>query len=250
MDITYQNIYFKYARQNVLQNLNGRLQSGLFYALVGPNGSGKSTFLKCLSGLLKPCKGQITLDDLNLNAYSARRLAQRLAYVPQMFEPVYPTDVYHTILLGRKPHLAWQPGQSDKAIVEAILNDFRLTNLATKAINHLSGGEQQRVHIARAIAQQPKVLLLDEPTSKLDLKYQLELMQLLKQITARNITIVIAIHDLNLALRFADQFVLLRKGQILAQGGQGVLSEENLSLLYDVAIKKITYNKHSYILPV
>jgi iron complex transport system ATP-binding protein len=249
MDIEVNNISFGYSDSLILHNLECRFESGGFYAVIGPNGSGKSTFVRLLSRLLIPDSGQISLNGQKLKNYSRRFLARHVGYVPQSGESAGTATVFDTILLGRKPHLNWGPGRKDIRLTEEIIHEFSLEHLALRLTSELSGGELQRVHIARALVQQPDVLILDEPTSSLDLKHQIEVMKLLKSISQKKITVIVAIHDLNLALRYAQQFVLLKNGRIISMGDETIISEQNLKTLYDVDVQKIKSGGQSYILP-
>ncbi|MFW6352540.1 MAG: ABC transporter ATP-binding protein, partial [Bacteroidota bacterium] len=224
-------------------------ESGGFYAVIGPNGSGKSKFIRLLNRLLKPDSGQIYLDGQQLKNYSRRYLAQHVGYVPQSGGSSGTSTVFDTVLLGRKPYLSWGPGRKDHEITEEIIHELSLQHLALRLTSELIGGELQRVHIARALVQQPDVLILDEPTSSLDLKHQIEVMKLLKNISGKKITVIVAIHDLNLALRYAMQFLLLKDGRIISMGNESVISEQNLKTLYDVDIQRIDRSGQSYILP-
>ena len=249
MSIEYNKIRFSYNGRDVLKNLSGTFQKGKFSAVVGPNGSGKSTFLKCLDRLLKPKEGSILIDGKSLDQYPGRDLAKKIGFVQQSAQSVFANTVFNTVLLGRKPYMNWRPGSNDEKITEDILKEFHLESLAMRSIDEISGGERQRVYIARAMAQQPEILLLDEPTSNLDIKYQFEIMELLKKVCRKEVTVVIAIHDLNLAIRYADQFILLKDGKILAMGNRDIITETNLERLYSIKFQKITTRNTMYIIP-
>jgi len=250
MDIEVKRIEFAYSQdRNVINSLSCRFLSGNFYAIIGPNGSGKSTFIKLLNGLLQPTAGEILLDTKALKQYHRRELARHVGYVPQSGGYNGLSTVYDTILLGRRPHVNWAPGRNDREKTAQIIEEFSLDHLALRYTNELSGGELQRVNIARALVQEPEILILDEPTSSLDLKHQIEVMKLLKTISKRDITVIIAIHDLNLAMRYAGCFLLLKEGNLISFGGEKVVSEENLSRLYDVKINIIENNGRKYVLP-
>lgn len=249
MDLEVKNVSFGYSKEMILHQLDCRFESGGFYAVIGPNGSGKSTFIRLLNRLLIPDSGQIYLNGQKLKSYSRRYLARHVGYVPQSGGSSGTATVFDTVLLGRKPHLNWGPGRNDLELTEKIIHEFSLEHLALRLTSELSGGELQRVHIARALVQQPDVLILDEPTSSLDLKHQIEVMKLLKNISQKQITVIVAIHDLNLALRYAERFVLLKDGRIISIGDESVISEQNLKILYDVNIQKINSSGQSYIFP-
>jgi iron complex transport system ATP-binding protein len=155
MSIDYSHISFSYNGRDVLKNLTGTFSKGKLNAIVGPNGSGKSTFLKCLDRIVKPKEGTLLIDGKSLSQIPSKELARKIGYVQQSAQPVFADTVYNTIMLGRKPHINWRPGLKDKKITEEMLHEFHLEPLALRPINKLSGGEQQRVYIARAMAQQP-----------------------------------------------------------------------------------------------
>lgn len=249
MDINIENLTFGYNREEVLKDISCQFRAGLFYAIIGPNGSGKSTFIRLLNRLLKPRNGVVFVGDVLLENYSRRELARMMGYVPQSGNGQGTATVFDAVLLGRRPHLSWSPGREDLEKTEQILLDFSLEHLALRLTSELSGGELQRVNIARALVQEPRILVLDEPTSSLDLKHQIEVMKLLRDISHQGITVIIAIHDLNLALRYADNFVLLKNGEIISMGGQEVITEENLKTLYDVKISKVTRGEQVYVFP-
>ncbi len=249
MDIHVDKLKFGYNQEEVLKEISCQFTAGKFYAVIGPNGSGKSTFIRLLNRLLKPRGGVVFLGDMSLDKYPRRHLARLIGYVPQWAQSQGPVTVYDAIMLGRRPHLTWAPGRRDHEKVEQVICDFSLEHLALRYTNELSGGEFQRVNIARALVQEPEILVLDEPTSSLDLKHQIEVMELLRDISHRNITVIIAIHDLNLAFRYADSFLLLKNGNIISMGGQEVITEENLEALYEVKIRKIRDGKDIYVLP-
>ncbi len=249
MSIDYSQISFSYNGKNVLTNITGTFQKGDFNAVVGPNGSGKSTFLKCLDRILKPKEGAILIDGKPLDQYPGAELAMKIGYVQQSAQPVFANTVFNTVLLGRKPYIQWRPGLKDKKITEEVLKEFHLESLALRSIDELSGGEKQRVYIARAMAQQPSVLLLDEPTSNLDIKFQFDIMELLKEVCKKDVTVIVAIHDLNLAIRYADRFILLKEGEILAIGNHDIITETNLEKLYNMKVSKITARNGTYIIP-
>src|SRR5687767_3722194 len=204
-----------------LRNLTVNIARGSLTGLLGPNGCGKTTLLKLLSGVLAPVQGAVTLDGHALAAMPRRAVARRIAVVPQETHPAFDFTVMEMVLMGRHPHLgAFQlEGPDDLAIARESLIATGTAHLAARAYMTLSGGEKQRVVIASALAQKPKVLLLDEPTASLDLGYQLEIASLLKQLNReRGVTMVLATHDLNLASSVCDTLVLVRDGEVLMQG--------------------------------
>ncbi|PRY93831.1 iron complex transport system ATP-binding protein [Marinilabilia salmonicolor] len=250
MVIEVKKVSFGYSTEKVLHDVDCVFEGGGFYAVIGPNGSGKSTMIRLLNRLLIPDTGTVQVNGRSVQDYPRRFLAQHIGYVPQSGGSSANATVFDTILLGRKPHIKWAPGKSDFKKTVNIIRDFSLEHLTLRLTGELSGGELQRVHIARALVQEPDVLILDEPTSSLDLSHQIEVMKMLKEVSTKGITVIVAIHDLNLALRYANQFLLLRDGSIIAMGDERVISEQNLRALYDVEVQKVDVDGQSYILPL
>ncbi|MBI4886758.1 MAG: ABC transporter ATP-binding protein [Acidobacteria bacterium] len=221
-----------------LAGLSLAIRRGSLTGLLGPNGCGKTTLLKLLAGVLQPARGVITLDGAAIAAMSRRQLARRLALVPQETHPAFDYSALEMVLMGRHPHLgAFRlEGPDDYSIAYDALAATGTGHLAQRPYMTLSGGEKQRVVIASALAQQPDVLLLDEPTASLDLGYQLEVAGLLARLNReRGVTMVLATHDLNLAASLCDALVLMRDGRVLAQGAtRDVLTGAHVRQLYNV----------------
>src|SRR5690554_5359516 len=211
-----------------------------FQAVDGIRDADVTGVQTCALPIYQPQQGEIRLMDRALGDYAHKELARTLAYVAQSSQAIFPMDVYSTVMLGRKPHVSWRPGRADHQKVRTVIADMGLTDKMLTLLGELSGGEQQRVQVARALAQEPAVLLLDEPTANLDLKYQKEVMQLLRRVVEQGITVAAVLHDVNLALRYADHFILMKQGAILAQGGPAVLTEKNLALLYETPLTRLT----------
>ncbi len=247
--IEIRNISFRYSVNPVLKEVSSHIYAGDFVALVGPNGSGKSTLIRCINGILKPQEGAILIDGRPVNDYSPNALARKVAYVPQSIRRYQSTTVFDTVLMGRKPYISWKPASTDLEISADILRRLNLGHLSMKRTNELSGGQQQTVMIARALAQEPKILLLDEPTANLDIKHQLEVLELLQTLSGKGICVLIAIHDINLAVRYASHIMMLKEGSIFAYGNREVVTEQNIERLYDVEVEIIHRNNHLYIVP-
>lgn len=215
----------------IVHSLSLRIPRGSITALVGPNGCGKSTLLRGLSRLLRPVTGTVHLEGHNIHRMKAKDLAQQLGILPQ--SPVAPEGltVHELVAQGRYPHQNWfqQWRQEDERIVQEALEITNLTMFVDRPVDTLSGGQRQRAWIAMALAQQTEVLLLDEPTTYLDLAYQMDVLDLLDDLNAEGRTIVMVLHDLNQAARYADLMVALRGGQIVAQGAPvDVMTPENI----------------------
>jgi iron complex transport system ATP-binding protein len=222
----------------VLDGVSLKVERGASVALLGPNGAGKTTLLKLLAGMLQPRGGQVTLDGRPVSALTRREIARRLAVVPQETRTPFDFTVIEMVLMGRYPHLgAFElEGARDLAIAREALAATGTTAFESRAFSTLSGGEKQRVVIAGALAQSAEVLLLDEPTAALDLRYQFEIITLLRRLNAeRGTTVIVSTHDLNLAAALCDRMVLLRGGRIMAQGATGeVLTPEHVRALYEI----------------
>ena len=221
-----------------LSDVSLTIQPGSLTGLLGPNGCGKTTLLKLLAGVLRPRSGAITLGGRAIDGIARRELARHIAVVPQETHPAFDYSVLEMVLMGRHPHLgAFQlEGPEDIAIARDSLSATGTAHLAERAYMTLSGGEEQRVVIAGALAQAPNVLLLDEPTASLDLAYQMEIAALLHRLNRdRGVSMVLATHDLNLAASLCDSLVLVRSGRVLAHGPtRDVLTATMIRQLYDV----------------
>jgi iron complex transport system ATP-binding protein len=232
--LSVQGIHFRYNSSEVLRDVSFDLRPGTILGLLGTNGAGKSTLLKCLNRILRPHRGTVLLDDTEILRLNRNEIAKRMAYVPQRYEQEALT-VFDAVLLGRKPHIKWGPTRQDLMIVQGVLDVMGLAEHALRPVKTLSGGQAQKVVLARSFAQEPDVLLLDEPTSNLDVRNQLEVMGLIREaVHKRSVCAVIAIHDLNLALRFADAVLFLREGQAYALQSTQSVSPEVIQEVYGV----------------
>lgn len=220
MKIRVHGVTLVYSSHIALNDVNLEIQEGEILALIGPNGAGKSTLLRAISGALRLQKGAIYLDFQNVRNFSARERARKLAMVEQNVHPNFDLTVRELVELGRGPHLGRLDGfrPIDQKAVDQALIIAKLKDLAHRRWSELSGGERRRALLAMAFAQEPQVLLLDEPTAHLDVAYQLDLMQLITSFAEQGVTVIMALHDLNLASAFAHRLALLHRGQLLACG--------------------------------
>src|SRR5579859_593830 len=235
------NVSFGYQARPLLYDVSLSVNAGEMVGLLGPNGSGKSTLLRLLSGVLTPQHGQVCLQSRDLRQWGRRGAAQRIAVVPQELHMPYAFTVEHMVNLGRTPFVASFFGtrsKQDELVVHDAMLAAGIDELAHRIFNELSGGERQRVMIAMALAQQPLVLLLDEPTAHLDIKYQIETLELVQQLNReRGVTIVAAIHDLNLAARYFPRLLLFQRGIVADAGPAEVLEPGLLSRVYGVEVQ-------------
>jgi len=236
MKLVIRGVSFSYGSINALEDISMDVEDGEVVSLVGPNGSGKSTLLKCINKILKPRTGAILMAERDVKTLRLKELARLLGYVSQSATHAFSSTVFDAVLLGRRPHVSWGVAVRDKEIVSRILVMVGIEGLAMRQFNELSGGERQKVLIARALAQEPQLLLLDEPTSNLDLRHQLEVLGLVSKAAKESgISVVMAIHDLNLASRFSDRLVFLKEGRVYAFGEpQQVLTSDIIRAVYGV----------------
>jgi len=238
-----------YGESEVLKKLNLEFKRCFVYAVLGPNGSGKSTLLRAIDRILKPVKGTIYIDGEDIKKLSAREIAKKIAYLPQSSNSTPYSTVFDVILLGRKPHISFEPTQRDLEVVEKIIEHFGLKEFAFRKINELSGGEVQKVLIARALAQEPQVLLLDEPVNHLDPKNQIEILQILKTLTGNlNLATIIVLHDLNLSIQFADYFIFMKNGEIYFMGDSTIIEPSLIKSVYDISVKIIEFDGRKFVI--
>lgn len=229
-----QNVRFAYGRHEVLRGVSFEAQSGECVGILGNNGAGKSTLITCINRIRTPNAGSILLDGKSVAEMSRNELARSIAYVAQKNEMSHST-VYDCVLLGRKPYIKWAVSTEDLTICDSVISLFGLKELELRQLEELSGGEVQKVMLARALVQEPRVLLLDEPTSNLDPKNQYEMLSLVRSIAREHgVTVLIVIHDLNLALRFCDSFLFLKDGVNYLHGGLEHVTSEVISEIYGV----------------
>ncbi len=239
--IRIENLSFSYSgNKNTIENVNLAIEEGKVKGILGTNGAGKSTMVKCINGMLKG-KGEITIDDIPFANIHRKELAKKIAYVPQSEEATHGM-VFDTVLLGRMPYMKWDMTEEDKNVVMEALEKLNIAKFATRYMDELSGGERQKVLLARALVQKPRFLLLDEPTSNLDPKNQQEILKLVKSICEEeNIGIVVVLHDLNLALKYCDDFLFLRDGKVVAGGDMGIFTSETIKDVYNIDVEIIEH---------
>ncbi|MTI69576.1 MAG: ABC transporter ATP-binding protein [Firmicutes bacterium] len=254
--VEIKDLNFGYGETLNLKDVSFSIKKGDFVSIIGPNGSGKSTLLKNIASILRPKDGLIKIDNKDIENYNSKDLAKKMALVPQNTNIAYDFSVFDVVLMGRSPYLSRFQRERDidyKKTKEAL----RLTDtlhLSERNINYISGGERQRVIVARALAQDTDILLLDEPTSHLDINHQIEILSLLKKLNKeKDMTIILVLHDLNLASRFSDKIVLVNEGTILAKGiPEEVITYKNLEKVYnlDMVISTNVYTASPYIIPL
>ena len=252
--IKAKNLGFSYGRQAILKDISFDIESGDFIAIAGPNGSGKSTLIKLLCGLLKADGGSVQIDSRNIKRYSEKKLAKKIAVVHQEFVPGFDFTVAETVAMARTVYMGTLGFESDedKAFIDEALRLTDTLEFASRPINQLSGGERQRVFIARAIAQDTDILLLDEPTSFLDLKHQVGIYDLLKKMQKeKGKTIICVTHDINLPNRYCEQSLLLGADQQWEFGNtEEVFSSESIERFFGVKTFAGAIREKKFFLPL
>ncbi len=238
--LSVSNVFFSYSDNPVLKNINFELQRGEFTGIIGPNGAGKSTLIRLAAALLENYQGLIRISGQDIKNLNRRELALKTSYVPQNIEPNFPFSVKEIIRMGRYPHqngLFAEDANADEAVRMAIEN-MDLSTLQNRSFNTLSGGEKQRAVIASALAQESDLLLLDEPTTALDLRHQQLILSKLKHLTLAGAkTTLLVTHDINLAAQFCDRIILMDHGEIIADGTpKEVLNFELIQQVYGVIV--------------
>ncbi len=254
--LTIDGIDCSYGSVDVLKDVDFEVKSGEFLGILGPNGSGKTTLLKSISRVLQPHKGTILIDEKNIYGMKSVDVAKQLAVVPQSTPVTFDFTSLEVVLMGRNPHLPRfkMESKEDLAIAKNSMKLTRTWEFADRPVTELSGGERQRVIIARALTQEPKILLLDEPTTHLDISNQLEIMDLIKNLCeTKNLLIAAVFHDFNLAARYCDSIILLKEGKIVAVGkSEKTLTSENIRKVFsvDTIVKRHPVTGFFHVIPI
>jgi len=239
MVLDISSLSFNFGSKNILADINISIKDNGIVGIIGPNGSGKSTLLKCIYRVLKPKTGTIFIDGKNINDYQFKETAKKMAVVAQHNDTHFDFNVLEMVLIGRSPHKKFMERDSaeDIELAYKALEQVNMKDFADRNFSSLSGGEKQRIILARALVQNTDCLILDEPTNHLDIKHQLHFMSLAKDL---KITVISAIHDLNIAAMYCNKIYALKEGQIIASGSVNeVITEEVIKTLYDVEAKII-----------
>lgn len=252
MEIVVSKVTKKYGDVPALSEVSFEVNPREILALVGPNGSGKSTLIKTMATIYNPTSGKITFDGEDIFTADPVDLASKVGYVPQHFTYTLYSSVFETVLLGRRRHIRWSVSAEELTRVQQALDTLEIGHLAEKNMDQLSGGERQKVFIARALAQDPALYLFDEPTSALDIRHQIDVMETMREVTREhNAAMIIAVHDLNLAYRYADAVVILDQGKRVGYGKPPeVLTPECIDRVYGVTACMVENEYGKFILPV
>lgn len=249
------NLLFKYGTDPVIKGMNLTIDSPQLIGIIGANGCGKTTLLKNISGYLKPTQGCVTIAQKEVQKMSIRERAQNIGFVPQQPPSDFAFTCYDLIMMGRTPHLKrlQKEGAVDHAIVQEAMALTYTSHLQDRLATELSGGERQRIYIARALAQKPRILLLDEPIAHLDIKYQVEILTLLKNLSQKGILILTVLHDINLAAQFCEEIIMMKEGTIISRGKpRDILSPKNISTVFSLDVEIIPHplTNTPYIIPL
>jgi len=249
-------VYFKHKEQtiDVLKGISFKAEKGGLTTILGPNGSGKTTLFKCISGLWKYYKGEIKVDGVSIDKLSLKKRARLFSVVPQEHEPPFPYSVFDVVLMGRASYIEVfsSPSKKDYEKAEIALKTVGIEHLKNIPYTKISGGERQLTLIARAIAQEAPVMLLDEPTSHLDFKNQVNILKKIKEIAKMGgITVLMTLHDPNLAGLFSDKVVVINSGSKVAEGlPEDIITEDLIKRVYDIDVKKAEIDGKSIICPL
>ncbi|HHW58558.1 MAG TPA: ABC transporter ATP-binding protein [Clostridia bacterium] len=248
------NLYFSYGEKEVLKGISFSVDKSIMLGIIGANGSGKTTLLKNISGYLKPKRGDVAILEKNVKDFTIKEKARYIGYVPQDMVYDFEFTCYDIVMMGRIPYLKrfQSERKEDKDIVREVMEITNTWQFRDKNIKELSGGERQRVYIARALAQKPKILLMDEPVSHLDIKYQIEILSLVKNLTLKGILVISVLHDINLASQFCDEIFIMKDGKIMVSGNpKKVLTFENIKLAFSIEVEifENPFTRTPYIFP-
>lgn len=246
-----QNVAFSYSGSDsqVLHSVSAQIAPGSFLAILGVNGSGKSTFLSCLDDVLRPQAGTVLLDGESLSQIGRMQRAQSIAYVAQ-HSHANRLNVYDALLLGRKPYVKTAPSDHDYDVVDRVMQSMDLEKYAMRYVDELSGGEYQKMIIARSFVQEPDVLLLDEPTNNLDMANQAEVLRFVRQaVDQQGLAAAAVMHDINLALRYCDRFLFIKQGEVLVCGGPEVIDAQLIKNVYGIDADVLEHKGRKVIIP-
>lgn len=248
--IKFDNVAIAYQKNTILENVTLNIDRGVITTFLGPNGCGKTSLMSTINRTIKPVQGSIHIDGSEISKLNTKSLAKIVATVPQFYNANFNYSVFDMILLGRSPHVDYMPKKEDADKVEEAIEHIGIEHLRDREFNKLSGGEKQLVMIARAIAQDAEVILLDEPTSYLDLKNQLKVLSIVKEINAlKKVTCIMSLHDPNHALMYSDKIVLIHNGTVKTGNTEDMIHEKNIYDVYGVKAEVLTIKGKKYVIP-
>ncbi|MCL2032881.1 MAG: ABC transporter ATP-binding protein [Methanomassiliicoccaceae archaeon] len=244
-----EGISFSYGTARILDKISFEAEKDQIVSILGPNGAGKTTLLKCMCNIHRPEEGSVLIDGLNVLELRGKELAKNIAFVPQS-APVSKLSVFDSVLLGRKPYIDWSATRSDIDKVSSVIDALGMTHLSLRYMDRISGGEFQKAQIARAIVQEPKTLILDEPTNSLDISNQHTTMHMIEHaVRSRGMCTIMTMHDINLAVHYSDRFLFLKDGKAAAYGGVEVITEDLIKKVYGMHAEIVYHKGIPFIVP-
>lgn len=250
MQIKIDGLVFSYTSRPILKDITLEMEGSKFISILGPNGVGKSTLIHCINKILTPVSGHVFMDGKDVQEIPSKEMAKLAGYVPYSANDTFPLTVVDTVLMGRHPHSKMGSLDHDLDIVYDTLRRLGISHLALRSFSALSAGQHQKVMLARGLVQEPRILLLDEPTSNLDIRHQLEVTKMLKELSReKDILVVMISHDINIAAKFSDEVVMMHDGGIFAVGTPTeVITPENLETVYGVKAKVVIEDDAPYVI--
>lgn len=249
MILKVDGLSFSYGGRRILDDISFEVGGNSIVSILGPNGVGKTTLLRCLCNLHRPQSGSVSIDGTDILALSGKDLAKHVGYVPQRSPPVRST-VFDTVLIGRRPHMGLGMSNRDVDITWGVLRSLGLEHLAMRYADEISGGEYQKVQIARAMAQEPDILVLDEPTNNLDISNQHTTMHsILHAVVSRGMCTIMTMHDINLAVHYSDMFIFIKDGRVRAYGDAEIITEELIRDVYGIDSDVIVHKGRPFVIP-
>lgn len=244
------DVQFSYGEKRVLEEITFTAEKNTILSILGPNGVGKTTLLKCICGLHRPEMGSIEVDGIDILKLNAREMAKNIAYVPQKSAATR-TTVFDSVLIGRRPHIDWTTTEEDMEIAWRSMESLGLQDKSLEYVDEISGGEFQKVQIARAITQEPKILILDEPSNNLDIANQHVTMRMVEHVVRQHgLCTVMTMHDINLATYYSDRFMFVKNGRIVAYGGSEVITPETIRDVYGIGVDVIQHKGQAIVVPL
>ncbi len=250
LKIDIDGLEFGYRDSPVIKGLTASFDRPELVSIIGPNGVGKSTLIHCINKILSPNDGAVMIDGRDVNSINVKELAKHMGYVPYTSPNTFPISVIDAVMMGRHPHAKLGSFDKDLEVSYSMLEMLGIEDLAMRQLNELSAGQLQKVILAKGLAQEPKVLLLDEPTANLDVKHQLGVTRLLKRVSQeKGVTVIMICHDLNIAAKYSDRIIMMSEGSVYASGTpEEVLTKDNISRVYDINCEVITDQGRPHVL--
>lgn len=250
MKLSINGLNFQYPGRQILKDVSFQVKKNELVSVLGPNGAGKTTLLRCINRIIKSSSGTVFIEDRDISRLSQQDIARKISYVAQQVHSSRLT-VFDTILMGRYPYIQWKIGEKDLQMVQAIIQRLNLEKQTLQYVDKMSGGEFQKICIARALVQEPDVILLDEPTANLDLKNQQEILELIKLVVStHNVSTVMSVHDINIALRYSDKLIFLKNGKIHAVLSPEAVTADIIEDVYEVRVNIHQFKDYHHVIPV